>query len=214
MFQKLLRFLNVKGNEEFKALPIKKVTVIGNRIILSENPSSQTFSTASFTLPDRVTAIDFETANKNPNSAISLGITMIESGKITEEKHWLIKPPRLVFNEDFIALHGIKPEDVRDQPNFKEIYSEILPYLQNTVLAAHNAPFDKNVLNATAKHYEINLPRSKWICSLDYSRKNFPHLKNHKLSTVAQHIDFKLDHHNASSDARCCAEIFLFGMRQ
>ena len=53
------------------------------------------------------TSIDFETANSHRNSPCSLGITVVENGRIMIEKEWLIQPPRNHYNERNILVHGI-----------------------------------------------------------------------------------------------------------
>ena len=63
-------------------------------------------------------AIDFETAGYDPASACSLGIVAAnEDGSITEW-HRLIRPPVMRFAPGCIAIHGIRPEDVEDKPEF------------------------------------------------------------------------------------------------
>lgn len=44
--------------------------------------------------------------------------------------------------------------------------------------------------------------------TVSMSRKNLKNLENHKLNTVAKHYNIELDHHNALSDARACAQIY------
>lgn len=159
--------------------------------------------------PDSLTAIDFETANKNPNSAISIGVTTIKNGQITGSKTWMIKPPVMRFNEDFIDIHHITPDMVRDKPTFAEIFSELEPYLESDALLAHYATFDRRVLKETAAHYGIRLPKIRWICTCELSREVWDDLPNHKLPTVSNYLGIELNHHEAGSDANACAEIYL-----
>jgi len=46
------------------------------------------------------TAIDFETAKGNRNSACSVGIITVENHKISHEYHTLIKPP----DNDYLTI--------------------------------------------------------------------------------------------------------------
>ena len=57
-------------------------------------------------------ALDFETANESKNSAISLAVVTVEDGRITKRGYSLIKPPVMQFNQEFIGIHGIQPEEV------------------------------------------------------------------------------------------------------
>jgi DNA polymerase-3 subunit epsilon len=76
------------------------------------------------------------------------------------------------------------------------------PYIKGATMLAHNAGFDRSVLHETARFHGItDMPRNKWVCSLQASRKAWPHLQRHKLNLVCHHLDIPLDHHNAESDA-------------
>jgi DNA polymerase-3 subunit epsilon len=159
-----------------------------------------------------VTAIDFETAWYQPHSAIAVGLSVIKDRMVTQTRSWLFRPPgrRVYIRPDFIAIHGIRPEDLEDKPDFEGVWPEIMPYLEQTgLLLAHNARFDRNVLYATADHYGINLPSFDWVCTVDVARATWPELDNHKLSTVCSHLEIPLNHHDAASDAQGCAHIYL-----
>ena len=158
----------------------------------------------------KITVIDFETANRNRASACSIGIAVIEAGEITTRVERLIKPPKGVgwFREDFIGIHGITHKDVRHAPGFDTVFQELRPYFENTLLAAHNAPFDMGVLGALLGHYGI--PYScGYFCTLVASRVVWPDLPAHDLGTVARHLGVDLDHHHAGSDANAAALMIL-----
>jgi DNA polymerase-3 subunit epsilon len=149
----------------------------------------------------RIVAIDFETATKQPHSAISCAIVVVDSMQVVERRHWLIRPPRMIFNPDFIDLHNITPDMVHDQPDFAAIWPELKPYLKGATLLAHNSKFDKSVLAACLKHYQLRGVRTPWICTLDLSRQCWPHLYRHGLPVVCAHLNIPLNHHDAQSDA-------------
>jgi len=102
------------------------------------------------------TAIDFETAKGNRNSACAVAIITVENGKITEEYNVLIQPPDNDYFWKNIEIHGISPEDTANEPNFKELYPEIKKRLQGKTLVAHNESFDRSVLQKTMAHYGLN----------------------------------------------------------
>lgn len=160
----------------------------------------------------KVVALDFETANYPRNSAIALGVAVIQNNQITETKSWLFRPPgnSIYIRPDFIAIHGIRPVDLKDKPYFHSIWPELETYLQDAdLLIAHNAGFDRSVLYGVTQHYNIELPRYNWQCTVNIARANWPHLHNHKLPTVSSHLGIELKHHDPASDALACARIFL-----
>lgn len=154
-------------------------------------------------------AIDFETANEKRSSPCALGITVIKNNKVVEEKYWLIKPKELRFEPINIWIHGIKKSDVINSKEFDELWTSIMPYFENNYVLAHNASFDISVLRNTLDLYGIKYPKFKYCCTMLMSKNFFDYLDNAKLNTVSNHLGFKLNHHNASSDASGCANIML-----
>lgn len=160
----------------------------------------------------KVVALDFETANYPRNSAIALGLSVIEDGTVKETRSWLFRPPGkgIYIREDFIAIHGIRPSDLKDKPYFDGVWPEINRYLDDVdLLIAHNAAFDRSVLYSVAEHYDIPLPGYSWQCTVNIARRTWPNLLNHKLPTVCGHLGIELKHHDPASDAEACSRIFL-----
>lgn len=155
------------------------------------------------------TAFDFETANYYPASACALGIVVVRAGKVTEQRHWLLRPPVENFNPEFIRLHGITPEKVCNQPTFHDIWSEISPYLLHSPVVAHNASFDLNVLTNTCRHFGLTAGVLRYLCSLQLSRSAWPSLPSHGLAAMANHLRLSLNHHDAASDALVCAQLTI-----
>lgn len=154
-------------------------------------------------------AIDFETANEKRNSPCSLGLTIVQDGKIIDEKYWLIRPKEMRFTPMNIMIHGIRPSDVENALEFDALWPEILPYLEGKLVVAHNASFDFSVLRSTLSLYDIPFPTLQYCCTMVMSRHFFCYLPNAKLNTVANHLGFQFNHHHASADATACAYVFL-----
>lgn len=157
------------------------------------------------------TAIDFETANYKQTSACQIGIVVVKDNIITEEFSSYIKPVPDYFLRYFTDdIHGINEETVADAPTFPELWEKISGLIENTpLLVAHNAPFDKGVLNTCLNYHDIKADIPDFFCTVQGSRKELPNLKNHKLSTVCSYYGIPLNHHEALSDARGTAGIAL-----
>ena len=158
----------------------------------------------------RWTAIDFETASRERASACALGLAVIEGGRIVERRDWLIQPPGNYFEPINTGIHGIHADLVAQEPEFDELWPEIEPYLRGAVVLAHNAAFDMSVLRASLARYELESPRiDGYHCTVTMSRKVWPDLVNHRLSSVCRFCGIDLSHHEAASDALACALIAL-----
>ena len=168
------------------------------------------YHAAMQTEPNLITVIDFETANHSRASACSIGVAVIEAGKITARVERLIRPPKGFgwFRDDFSAIHGITHRDVCGAPGFDAVFHDLLPHLSSAVLAAHNAAFDMGVLRTLLRHYGISFA-CDYFCTLTVARAAWPDLPAHDLKTVAGHLGIDLDHHRAGSDANAAAGIIL-----
>lgn len=161
-------------------------------------------------MPHRWVAIDFETASRERASACALGLAVIEGDRIVERRDWLIRPPGNRFEYMNTRIHGIDARRVAQEPEFDALWPEIAPYLEGSVVLAHNAPFDMGVLRASLARWELQAPDlDGYHCTVTMSRRVWPHLADHKLSSVCRHCGIALVHHEAASDAEACASIAL-----
>jgi DNA polymerase-3 subunit epsilon len=157
-------------------------------------------------------AIDFETANHSRSSACAVGLAWVESGQVSRTESYLIQPPGNQFHPFNIRVHGIRPEHVANQPTFDQVWKVIHPRIAGHLLIAHNASFDRSVLEQSLAAYRLGVPPFTFKCTVEISRRVWPELTDHKLPTVARHLGIPLKHHDAASDAFACASIALAAM--
>jgi len=159
----------------------------------------------------RFAAIDFETANYSGNSACALGVVLVEDECIVQRIHALIRPPSSHFV--FTYIHGLTWTDVQDAPGFDEVWADIAPQLAGIdFLAAHNAPFDKGVLNACCVTYGLPPPPHPFVCTVRLARSLW-RIRPTKLPDVCRRLGIELRHHQADSDAEACARIVIAAQR-
>ena len=152
-------------------------------------------------------AIDFETANYSRDSACALGIVIASEGNIVKKLHKLIRPPDSTFS--FTHIHGLTWNDVKHEASFDELWSEINDEIKDVdFLAAHNAPFDKGVLNACCVTYGLTNTTKPFVCTVQVARSHW-NIYPTKLPDVCDYLDIELNHHEALSDAEACARILL-----
>jgi len=155
-------------------------------------------------------SIDFETANFKRSSVCSVGLAVVENGKIVETIHKLIKPNPNYFESINKRIHGITEDDVKKAPTFKELYPELLPYLENKEIVAHNASFDISALRNVIESYNLNFPNLNYYCSMILSKKLLNDVPNYQLPTILSYLDINFhNHHNAEADAIGSAMIIL-----
>lgn len=158
-------------------------------------------------------ALDFETANELRNSACSIGLVRVQDGHVTDRFYTLIKPEPARFSYWNIKIHGIRPEDVADAPTFGEAWLAIRDFIGSDTVVAHNASFDMSVLRFSLDQYGLPYPEIPYFCTVTAAKQAFPHLVNHKLNTVSDHVGFSFCHHNALEDAEACAMVLIGAMK-
>jgi DNA polymerase III epsilon subunit family exonuclease len=149
-------------------------------------------------------------AKMPPNRLIELGAYRIRKGKIVDKFLQLVNPeipiPRFVM-----TLTGISNEMVRRAPVFAEVAPKWLDFVSDSVLIAHNAPFDTSFLNhEISRVYPGHRMVNPHLCTVRLSRRALPELMNHRLDTIANHFSIPIvSRHRAGGDAEATAEIFL-----
>jgi DNA polymerase-3 subunit epsilon len=152
-------------------------------------------------------AIDFETADRSPDSACAVALVRVENSEVVQREARLIRPPRPYF--EFTYLHGISYEDVADQLTFGQAWPDLATLLDGAqFLAAHNAPFDRGVLRACCQAAGLTPPPHPFCCTVQIARRAWG-IYPTKLSDVCARLGLPLNHHDALSDAEACARIVL-----
>ncbi|MFF0909927.1 3'-5' exonuclease [Microbacterium enclense] len=157
------------------------------------------------------TAIDFETANSHGASACAVGLARVRNGRVVATDAWLIKPPQGYdhFAPINIGIHGIRPGDVANAPDWSAQLARLKAFAGDDVLVAHNAGFDMSVLRRACAATGDDCPSFRYLCSVQMSRKTYT-LDSYRLPLVAAEAGCSpFAHHDALADAVACAEITI-----
>lgn len=147
------------------------------------------------------TAIDFETAQGKRWSICQIGLVRVENQVITEQLSILVQPPDNYYWNKFTDIHGITPELTADSPTFDKIWLQIEPFIKNQNVVAHNGfAFDFPCLRKTIEYYDILSPEFTEHCTYRIFRDN--------LASLCNQYKINLNHHDALSDAKACAQLF------
>ncbi len=155
--------------------------------------------------------LDFETTGTSAYSsrAIEIGIVKVKDLKIEETFSTFINPGREI--PYFITqLTGIQNSDVYDAPYFDEIAQKVLDFIGESIIVAHNAPFDLSFLKSELKYAGIDKFQNLSLCTLKLARKMYPELKSKSLGSVVKHLGVTHKNvHRALGDATVTAKILL-----
>ena len=150
--------------------------------------------------------IDLETTGGNHNSEriIEIGIVLHDGKNKTGEYTTLINPEKEIGG--FISTFtGITNSMVRTAPKFEDVAETLLELLEGKIFVAHNAKFDYNFIKSEFRR--LNIPfTQKNICTVQLSRKIFPHIKSHSLGNLCRDLGLPVDNrHRAFGDAAATA---------
>jgi DNA polymerase III subunit epsilon len=155
------------------------------------------------------TAIDFETANGNRDSACQLAAVIVRNGAIVDQAMWMIRPVPMYFSPSNIRIHGITPARVADEAVFGDLWNDIAAKIGNDCLVAHNASFDIGVLRACLMRHRCETPEMQYTCTRSIARRTWPHRHRFGLKPLAEWLGIRFQHHDALEDSIACAKILL-----
>jgi len=157
---------------------------------------------------------DVETTGLSPNTGhriIEIGAVALQGADMVSEFHSLIDSDHPVSRQAQ-QVHGISRRMLRGAPPPLEVFTAFREFIGHMPLVAHNAPFDTRFLRAEFARLGHSLT-NRTYCTLQMSRRYWPHFPNHRLDTVFERlggtIDQSIQRHRALDDARMAA--FVWG---
>jgi DNA polymerase-3 subunit epsilon len=170
----------------------------------------------------REIVLDTETTGLDPlqgHRLIEIGcielVNRIPSGNTF---HRYFNPEREI-PEEALAVHGLSSEFLNNKPLFAAVAEELLDFLADDPLVAHNAVFDLTFLNAELERAARPvIARERLIDTLQIARRKHPASPNRLDDLCAR---YRIDNsrrtkHGALLDAELLAEVYveLIGARQ
>jgi DNA polymerase-3 subunit epsilon len=170
----------------------------------------------------REIVFDTETTGLSPYSGdrmVEIGcIEMFNRVETGRHFHCYFNPGRdMPFEAE--AVHGLSTIFLSDKPHFADMAEELLAFIEDSPLVAHNASFDFGFLN-----YELEqcgrtiVPLNRMVDTLTLARSRHPGAK-HSLDALCMRFGIDRSHrvkHGALLDAQLLAQVYveLTGGRQ
>lgn len=156
--------------------------------------------------------IDFETTGLSPyEDRIITGCiinadlrkVLFEEGKEIDAQMLTIEVnPQIPIPKETTNIHGIKDRDVKNWKTFADCAQQVRDFIGKRPLVAHNAYFDKNLLNSELKRAGVkSCHRNRGYCTMERWTAQFKGRKN--LDTVAGYLGMKRkgSKHGSEEDA-------------
>ncbi|MFW5684692.1 MAG: PolC-type DNA polymerase III [Spirochaetota bacterium] len=156
------------------------------------------------------TAFDFETTGLYPASdrIVEFGAVTFRNGEIIGRFERLANPG-IPISPDAAAVSGISDADVADATPVAEVVPEFVEFLGDSVLMAHNAPFDLGFLRAAVQALGLGDITNAIIDTQLLAMKAFPRRKSYGLQNLAVELGLPPNRaHRALDDAIMCMKLF------
>lgn len=146
---------------------------------------------------------------------IEFGAVRIVKGKTVEKMQMFIKPPVPV--RPFIQeLTNITNEDLKDAKSFEEGIDDILNFIGDATLIAHNAQFDIDFIQESLRRIGREPITNSVVDTLDLSRAMFDNRRSYRLGSIARLLRIPYDEgvaHRADYDAEVLSLVYLALLR-
>jgi DNA polymerase-3 subunit epsilon len=157
--------------------------------------------------------LDFETTGLSPLQ----GDRITEVAAIRVSRDQIVDQYQSLVNcgvrvPAFITAYtGITQWMVDTAPPVRKVIRELLSFVGDTPVAAHNASFDQRFLDSECGHAGMAGQYQPFICSMRVSRRVYPELPSYRLESLARQlrVSYSSAAHRASADAEVTAKIMI-----
>jgi DNA polymerase-3 subunit epsilon len=170
----------------------------------------------------REIVFDTETTGLDPSQGdriVEIGCVELVNRCETGKSFHVYLNPLMPMPSIAEQIHGLSDAFLADKPLFEDIVEDLLDFIGNAPLVAHNAMFDYGFLNAElAACGRLHLKRSRIVDTLAISKTRHPGAK-HSLDALCTRYGIDRSHrvqHGALLDAQLLAQVYveLTGGRQ
>ena len=209
----------MKNAPTFKALYGTELEMSDDTLDLVVNPTDADIYSSTYVI------FDTETTGFNPglhDSMIEIGAVKMKDGALLESFDELINPGVLIDSE-ITELTGITNNMVKDCPNEEEVTKKFKEWIGDLPLVAHNAKFDKNMLEMAYHKYHLGKLENPILDTMVISQIINKDLKRHNLTALTKNYGITFEenegsgekhHHRADYDAEFTGYVFFKMLKQ
>lgn len=167
----------------------------------------------------RFVAFDFETTGLSPatDRVVEIGAVgfRLELSKgawkaVDTASYQTLVNPCCLIPPRVSAIHGIDDLAVASAPTFAQAAGSFIPFLDDSTLVAHNAPFDLGFLAAETARAGIENPPNPAYDTIAVAKTAVSGLPSYSLTSLAAAMGIvQSAAHRGADDARVCMELFV-----
>ena len=181
----------IAKKQDIKVLYGSELYMIDDKFDITINPVDLALKDASFV------CFDTETTGLNSrfNKMMEFGAVKIINGMVADRIDILINPEEPI-PENIQKITNITNEMVKDKPTIKEALPEILKFIGDSVLVAHNLEFDYGYLNEAMKRNGYGELKSPAIDTLKLAWYLFPEKRRFSLGSLCKYYGVSYETHD------------------
>jgi DNA polymerase III subunit epsilon len=168
------------------------------------------YKTSTAAIQDYV-VLDFETTGfrAGADQIIQIGAIKYVKHELTDILIAFVNPQRHI-PISVARLTGISNEMVELAPTIDQKIVELIDFIGDLPIVAHNASFDMGFLYALENSIDIKIPEYTVIDTVKLARKVITETPNHKLTTLTEFLQLEHDAHDAIGDCLATAAIYQY----
>lgn len=109
--------------------------------------------------------LDLETTGLDDDAEVIEYALLATDGRVLLEG--LVRPECDEIPIEARRVNGISMAMLGDAPRWPEIYPTLAEHLQGRLVIAHNARFDKRMVEQSCARAGVEMPRAEWGCTMD-----------------------------------------------
>ena len=209
----------MKEAKTFKAIYGTELEMSDDTLDIVTNPTDDDLYSSTYVI------FDTETTGFNPglhDTMIEIGAVKMKDGAVLDTFDELINPGVLIDSE-ITNLTGITNNMVKDSPNEEEVTKKFKEWIGDLPLVAHNAKFDKNMLESAYQKYNLGELKNTILDTMIISQIINKDLKRHSLSALTKNYGITFEesdgsssshHHRADYDSEFTGYVFFKMLKQ
>jgi DNA polymerase III subunit epsilon len=137
-----------------------------------------------------------------------VGCVLVGGGELHDRFESLVRVEK-PLSRGIQRFTGISQAMVDAAPPPDEILPQVAELLEERVLVAHNARFDRGALRGAFERAGLDWPDPPAICTVALARRFAPLARQRRLAVLAESLGIEVEEvHRALPDAETCARIF------
>ena len=184
-----------------------EMNMVNDRLLIVRNATDQKIDDVEYI------CYDLETTGLSCyyDHIIEFGAVKMKNQAVTDRIQMFIKPP-IPIPGYITSKTNITNDMVKHAKSFKDAVDEIVEWIGDGVLVAHNATFDFHFLNEELRRLGREPLTNTVIDTLDLSRAVLPDRRAYRLGNISRYYHVPYDEevaHRADYDAEALAGVFI-----